>query len=81
MASLRADVDAILDARVPKPEAKPVEPAEDTMLAVLLHTTIALVPPPREHDKRHRTREGDEAHSRKREHTELEAARRALLMK
>ena len=46
VASLRADVDAILDARVPEPEATPAEPVEDTMLAALIKTTTAPPPPP-----------------------------------
>lgn len=35
MASLRADVDAILDVRVLEPEAAPAELEEDTVLASL----------------------------------------------
>ena len=34
--SLCADIDTILEARVPEPEAPSVEPAEDTVLAALL---------------------------------------------
>ena len=34
--SLRADIDTILEARVPESEAPSVEPAEDTVLAALL---------------------------------------------
>ena len=37
--SLRADVDAILDMRVPEPEAAPAKLAEDTVLNALFQTT------------------------------------------
>lgn len=80
MVSLSADVDAILDAGVPDPKAIPVEPSKDTMLVALFQTTAVQPPPPRDHAKRHRTREDDESHSRKREHTKLEVARRASFM-
>ena len=36
--SLRADIDTILEARVPESEAPCVEPAEDTVLAALFAT-------------------------------------------
>ena len=64
MVSLSADVDAILDAGVPDPKAIPAEPSKDTMLAALFQTTAVQPPPPRDHAKRHRTREDDESHSR-----------------
>ncbi|XP_027771477.1 uncharacterized protein LOC114076530 [Solanum pennellii] len=80
VASLRADVDAILDAWVPKTEATHAESADDMVFAALFQTTAAPPPPPREHAKRHRTREGDEACARKRERTEFEVARRSSLM-
>ena len=35
--SLRADIDTILEARVPESEAPSVEPAEDTVLAALFY--------------------------------------------
>ena len=35
VASLRVDVDAILDVRVPEPEAIPVELSENTVLSAL----------------------------------------------
>lgn len=35
VASLRVDVDAILDVRVPEPEATPVELSENTVLSAL----------------------------------------------
>ena len=76
--SLRADIDTILEARVPDSEAPSVEPAEDTVLAALFITEIPP-PPPRESAKRRRGRVEDEARARKKEHREMEAARRALL--
>ena len=42
--SLRADIDMILEARVPEPEAPSIEPAEDTVLAALF--TPSEIPPP-----------------------------------
>ena len=50
--SLRADIDTILEARVPESEAPSVEPAEDTVLAALFATSKIPPPPPREHAKR-----------------------------
>ena len=55
--SLRADIDIILEARVPESEASSVEPAEDTVLAALFATSEIPPPPPREHAKRRRGRE------------------------
>ena len=52
VASLRANVDAILDARVPKSEAKSTKLAEDKVLAVLFTTSTIPPPPPRERAKR-----------------------------
>ena len=52
--SLRADIDTILEARVPESEAPSVEPAEDTVLAALFATSEIPPPPPREHAKRRR---------------------------
>ena len=43
--SLRADIDMILEARVPKSEASFAEPAEDTMMAALF-ATPEIPPPP-----------------------------------
>ena len=57
MASLKADVDTILDVRVPESKATLVEPAKDTVLAALFTTSNAPPPPPREHAKRHLSRE------------------------
>ena len=73
--SLHADIDMVLEARVPEP----VEPAEDTVLAALFATLEILPPPPRESDKRRRGRAEDEARARKKERREMEAARRASL--
>ena len=76
--SLRADIDTILEARVPNSEAPSVEPAEDTVLAALFTTEIPPTPP-RESAKRRRGRAEDEARARKKERREMEAARRASL--
>ena len=65
--SLRADIDTILEARVPNSEAPSVEPAEDTVLGALFPTLEILPPPPREHSKRHRGRSEDEARARKKQ--------------
>ena len=73
--SLRADIDTILEARVPEP----VEPVEDTVLAALFATSDIPPPSPRESDKRRRGRLEDEARARKKERREMEAARRASL--
>ena len=61
--SLRADIDTILEARVPEP----VEPVEDTVLAALFATSEIPPPPPRESAKRRRGRVEDEARARKKE--------------
>ena len=71
--SLRADIDMILEARVPESEAPSVEPVEDTMLAVLFTTSEIPPPPPREHAKSRRGRAEDEARGRKKERREMEA--------
>ena len=76
--SLCVDIDTILEARVPEFEAPSVKPAEDTVLAALFTTEIPR-PPPREIAKRHRGPAEDEARVRKKEHREMEAARRASL--
>ncbi|TMW86778.1 hypothetical protein EJD97_020895 [Solanum chilense] len=77
--SLRAYMDAILEAWVPEFEATSAEPAKDTVMDALFSTTTPS-PQPREHTKRHRSREDDETRSRKRDHIELEAARRSSLI-
>ena len=77
--SLRADIDTILEARVPVSEATSVEPVEDTVLAALF-TALKIPPPPsREHSQRLRGRAEDEVRARKKEHREMEAARKASL--
>ena len=75
--SLHADIDTILEARVPESEAPSVEPAEDTVLAALFATSEIPPPPPQENAKRRRGRVEDEARARKKERREMEAARRA----
>ncbi|TMW82757.1 hypothetical protein EJD97_005030, partial [Solanum chilense] len=77
--NLRADIDTILEARVPESEAPSVEPAEDTVLAALFATSEILTPPPRENTKRCRGRAVDEVRVRKKERQEMEAARRVSL--
>ena len=59
--SLRADIDTILEARVPESEAPCVETTEDTVLAALFATSEIPPPPPREHAKRRKGRAEDEA--------------------
>ena len=44
--SLRADMDMILDARVPESEAPSAEPAENTVMATLFATSEIPPPPP-----------------------------------
>ena len=77
--SLRADIDMILEARVPEFEAPSADLAEDTVMAALFVTSGIPPHPPRENAKRHRGREEDEARARKKERCEIEAARRASL--
>ena len=52
--SLCADIDTILEARVPECEAPSVEPAEDTVLAALFATSEIRPPPPQESANRRR---------------------------
>ena len=73
--SLRADIDTILEARVPES----VEPAEDTVLSALFATSEIPPPPPQESAKRRRGRAEDEARARKKERRDMEVARRASL--
>ena len=71
--SLRADIDMILESRVPEHEAPSVEPAEDTVLASLFATSEVPPPPPRESSKRRRSQVEDEAQARMKERPEMEA--------
>ena len=73
--NLRADIDTILEVRVPEP----VEPVEDTILVALFATSELPPPSPRESAKRRRGRSADEVRARKKERREMEAARRASL--
>ena len=59
--SFRADIDMILESRVPESEAPSAEPAEGIVMAALFTTLEIPPPPPREHDKRCKGREWDEA--------------------
>ena len=54
--SLRADIDMILEARVPESEAPSVEPSNDTVMAALFATSEIPPPPPRDYAKRHKVR-------------------------
>ena len=76
--SLHADIDMILEARVPESEAPSAEPIEDTLMVVLFATSEIPPPPPREHAKRRRDREEDEARARKKEHREMEGCKESL---
>lgn len=80
MASMWYDVDSILDVRVPKPEGAPAQFVEDKVLVALFTTTTALLPPQHERAKMHQSREICDARSRKKERTEMEAAKRASLI-
>ena len=77
--NLRADIDTILEARVPESEAPSTKPAEDTVMEVLFATLEIPPPPPREHAKRCWGRAEDEVRARKKERHEMKAARRASL--
>ena len=80
MASLRADIDCSLEMRGPEPEIEPVELEEDIVLATLFaYPTISLFETS-ERAMRHRlsrTTEREDARSRKKKQTDLEAMRRA----
>ena len=65
--SLRADIDTILEARVPESEAPSVELAEDIVLAALFTTSEIPPPSPRESEKRRRVRAEDEVQARNKE--------------
>ena len=78
--SLRANIDMILESRVPESEALSIDPAEDTVKAVLFATSEIPPPPPREHAKRRRGRKEDEARARKKERRKTEAMRTLLKM-
>ena len=75
--SLRADIDMILEARVPESEAPSAMPAKDIVMAALFATFE--IPPPREHAKKRKGQEEDEARARKKEHREMEATWKASL--
>ena len=49
-----ADIDMIIEARVPESEAPSIEIAEDTVMAALFTTSNIPQPPLREHAKRRR---------------------------
>ena len=77
MASLRADMDNILEIRGTDPESTLVETTEDTFLVALFIAPSAPPPEPRERVKRNRsnhTSESENARSQKNKRTYLEAA-------
>ena len=55
--SLHADIDMMLEARVPESEALYAEPAEDTVMAALFASLEIPPPPPRKHANRRRGQE------------------------
>lgn len=65
VASLRADVDIILDVRVLESKATPAETTEDTVLATLFTSSNASQHPPHEHSKRHLSRESEKVRAKK----------------
>ena len=69
----------ILETRGADSEVPSTRPAEDTVIATLFSTSEIHPPPPQENAKRRRGRVEDEARARKKEHREMEAARRASL--
>ncbi|TMW90971.1 hypothetical protein EJD97_014980 [Solanum chilense] len=69
----------VLACTAPPVDAPFAEPAEDTVMATLFPTSEIPPPPTRENAKRCRVREEDEYRARKKEHREMEAARRASL--
>lgn len=80
---MRAIVDCILERRGSEYETAPVEIEEDTVFVALLTTPTTPLPEPPERAKRHhssRTTEGEDARARKKEQTNLEAARRASVI-
>ena len=82
MASLRADVDYILEMRGAEPETAPVELAENTMFPALFSTPTAPPHEPCKSAKRHHsilTSEGEDARARKKERIDIEDASRASL--
>ena len=83
MASLRTDVDNLIEMKWTEPESVTFEQAEDTILGALFTAPTEPPPDPCGRSKRHqsrRTSEREDAHARKKEQTDLEAARRASLI-
>ena len=77
--SLRADLYMILEARVPESEVPSSKPTDDTVLVALFAIYEIPPPPPQKYAKRRRDREEDEARVRKKESSEIEAAKRASI--
>ena len=65
---------------MPESKAPYIEFGEDTVLVALFATSEIPPPPPRKHAKRRRGREENESRSRKKEHREMEGARRASIV-
>ena len=80
MQSLRVDLYTVLEARVLESKAPFAEPAEDTKLAASFSTARGPLPLPQEHAKRHKTRDDVESWDQKKDHHELEVARRSSLI-
>ena len=83
MASLRDDMDNILEIKGPETESSRVESAEDTVLGALFTAPTAPPPEPRELANSHRsshTSLGEDACARMNKRTYLEAAMRVLLL-
>ena len=83
MTSLRADVDSILEMRGTEPETAPFELTEGTVFGALLTAPIEPLPEPRGRANGYRSRctiEGEDVYARKKDRTDLEAARRVSLI-
>ena len=63
--SLGADLDMILEARVPESDASSTEPPKDTVLAELFYTAAVPQPLQRDYSKMHKVRDKVETRGRK----------------
>ena len=73
---MKVDIDTIIDIRVSKPKAAPVDLVDDILLVALCTTTTAPPPPLWKCAKRHRSRNSEENHARKNYHTEMQSTGR-----
>ena len=83
VASLRDDMDIILEMRGPEPKTPLVRTAEDTVFATLFPAPTTSLLEPRDRAKKHRSihnTKRDEAGARRNERTDLEAERRDSLL-